>query len=108
LPWHHACFSLRTGEALRAPALAPVTCWRVETREGKLFVHNKEPEKKPRSAGSAKMPENVVIVGGGAAGNAAAEMLRRKGYRGDLTMSNSNSGRSWSLKQTVAMFPPRI
>jgi len=85
-----------------------VTCWKVETRDGKLFVHNKEPEKKPRAAGSAKMPENVVIVGGGAAGNAAAEMLRRKGYRGDLTMSNSNSGRSWSLKQTVAMFPPRI
>ena len=31
-PWHHACFSLRTGEALRAPALSPVSRWTVERR----------------------------------------------------------------------------
>ena len=89
-PWHHACFSLRTGEALRAPALDPVTCWKVETRAGKLFVRDKALEKKPRAAGSAKMPENVVVVGGGAAGNAAAEMLRREGYRGDLTLLSAD------------------
>src|SRR5437762_11405475 len=31
-PWHHACFSLHNGEALRAPALNPVACWHVERR----------------------------------------------------------------------------
>ena len=37
-PWHHACFSLRTGEAVRAPALSPVACWMTELRDGKVFV----------------------------------------------------------------------
>ena len=37
-PWHHACFSLRTGEALHAPAFAPVTRWTVEQRDGRIFV----------------------------------------------------------------------
>ena len=30
--WHHACFSLRSGEALRAPALDPIACWRWSVR----------------------------------------------------------------------------
>src|SRR6266536_6387103 len=78
-PWHHARFSLRTGEAVAAPAFNPMPCWRVEKRNGTAFVRVKiEPAGKARSS-SAK-PERVVIVGGGAAGFAAAEMLRREGF----------------------------
>src|SRR5271169_60463 len=40
-PWHHACFSLRTGEALRAPALDPIACWRVEKAGDTVYVHEK-------------------------------------------------------------------
>src|SRR5512140_2617658 len=36
-PWHHACFSLRTGAALRAPALDPVSCWRGEQGEDEVY-----------------------------------------------------------------------
>src|SRR6266404_9720836 len=41
-PWHHACFNLRTGEALRAPALDPVPCWRVERQDNLVYVREKQ------------------------------------------------------------------
>src|SRR5690349_24568924 len=71
-PWHHACFSLRTGEALRAPALSAVACWSVEQRDGKIIVGQPRPAPKKlrRAAGAA--PGEIVIVGGGASGFAAA------------------------------------
>jgi NADPH-dependent 2,4-dienoyl-CoA reductase/sulfur reductase-like enzyme/nitrite reductase/ring-hydroxylating ferredoxin subunit len=88
-PWHHACFSLRTGEALRAPALKPVNRWSVEQRDGVCYVTG-EIEGQELAAPARPIPANpptsVVIVGAGAAGNAAAEMLRREGYTGPVTM----------------------
>ena len=38
-PWHHACFDLRTGEALQAPAIDPIACWDVEQSDGMISVH---------------------------------------------------------------------
>jgi len=86
-PWHHACFSLRTGEALAAPALNPIDCWRTELRDGKVFVCERVDAKgEVRPVTTAAVPKAVVIVGGGAAGFAAAEMLRRRHYAGSLVM----------------------
>src|SRR5438477_1764683 len=86
-PWHHACFSLRTGEALRAPALNPVPCWRVEQRDGTVRVTEKvEPAAGRARRAPQPAPESVLIIGGGAAGEAAAEMLRREAYSGPITM----------------------
>jgi apoptosis-inducing factor 3 len=93
-PWHHACFSLRTGEALRAPALTSLACWSVEQRDKMLFVqHKKEIPKPKRKSGSAragKLPDRIAIVGGGAAGFAAAEMLRREQYDGSIVMLSND------------------
>jgi NADPH-dependent 2,4-dienoyl-CoA reductase/sulfur reductase-like enzyme/nitrite reductase/ring-hydroxylating ferredoxin subunit len=86
-PWHHACFSLRTGEAVRAPALGPVACWLTELRGDKVFVREKvEPTPSPRVAPVPGGPQKIVIVGGGAAGFAAAEMLRRQRFQGAIVM----------------------
>ena len=85
-PWHHACFSLRTGAPLRPPALNSLPCWRVEPREGRVFVRDRLPEAAPPALTAPNLPTSVIIIGGGAAGNAAAETLRREGYAGDVTL----------------------
>jgi NADPH-dependent 2,4-dienoyl-CoA reductase/sulfur reductase-like enzyme/nitrite reductase/ring-hydroxylating ferredoxin subunit len=105
-PWHHACFSLRTGEPVGAPALNPVACWRVQRTDDRVRVSEKT-ERDPLApseetkrgvtrtrakahaghvAASSAAPEKIVIIGAGAAGNASAEMLRRLGYDGRITM----------------------
>lgn len=89
-PWHHACFSLRTGEAIRPPALNPVPRWKVVRQAGKVRVTGKLPPPAPR-APRARQPKAVVIVGGGAAGSAAAFALRQEGYTGRLTLLSADA-----------------
>ncbi len=97
-PWHHACFDLRTGEALHAPALSDLATYEVEERGGRIRVVGKRaaPEThlegaRQRGRSPKRTPSSVVIVGGGAAGNAAAETLRREGYEGPVTIVEADA-----------------
>jgi apoptosis-inducing factor 3 len=92
-PWHHACFDLRSGAAVRAPALNDIGCWSVERRDGKIFVGAKRESSRPAAVSGSRPeahPASIAIVGAGAAGNAAAEMLRREGFTGPLTLFDSD------------------
>jgi apoptosis-inducing factor 3 len=99
-PLHHACFSLRTGEALRAPAFDPIARWRTQRIGDTVFVREKMPAAKlgdveehvesRRGPRAPRTLRSVVIVGGGAAGLSAADALRRHGYQGALTMISAD------------------
>ncbi|HET7583918.1 MAG TPA: FAD-dependent oxidoreductase [Gemmatimonadaceae bacterium] len=99
-PWHHACFDVRTGVAVRPPALLDLPRWRVEVRDGKAFVRDRLADDRQADATRAQKggasrgqaPESVLIVGAGAAGNAAAETLRREGYAGPVTLIDPDPG----------------
>lgn len=83
-PWHHACFDLKTGEAIGGPALSDVACFDV-VHEGALVRVTGKANKSKKPA-PASAPSSVVVVGAGPAGAAAVEALRRGGYEGKVTL----------------------
>jgi NADPH-dependent 2,4-dienoyl-CoA reductase/sulfur reductase-like enzyme/nitrite reductase/ring-hydroxylating ferredoxin subunit len=85
-PWHHACFSLRSGQALRAPAFAPLARWRTETVGDSVFVREREPGAATPRIVPSPAAQRILVVGGGAAGYAAALRLRELGHDGSLLM----------------------
>ncbi|MDF3936713.1 FAD-dependent oxidoreductase [Pseudomonas citronellolis] len=89
-PWHHACFRLHDGKLLGPPALDDLPCWEVQCRDGKAYVGAALP---PPVAGPThiQVPKSVLIVGGGAAGNAAALTLRHEGYEGAVTLLSADA-----------------
>ena len=84
-PWHHACFSLETGEAIGGPALSPIACYAV-LRDGTRVKVGEKREPPRRSLPVTNAPASIVVVGAGAAGAAAVEALRREGYCGPLVL----------------------
>lgn len=89
-PWHHARFDVRTGAAVAAPALNALSCWRVEQRDQQLVLAEKLVR---ASRVPVRSPSSIIIIGAGAAGNAAAEMLREEGYTGPVTMIGADTAR---------------
>jgi NADPH-dependent 2,4-dienoyl-CoA reductase/sulfur reductase-like enzyme len=64
--------------------LNDVACYKIETRGERFVITGKIDRKTARKPKSS--PASVVIVGAGAAGEAAAEMFRREGYQGPITL----------------------
>ena len=90
-PWHHACFSLRTGAALGAPAFAPLATFDVDIVGDTVFVRGEARETTPAPMQVRAPPDRIVIIGGGAAGFAAATRLRELGFSGAVSMLSADS-----------------
>ncbi|MFN8377984.1 MAG: FAD-dependent oxidoreductase [Anaerolineae bacterium] len=84
-PWHHACFDVRSGARLEPPALNDLAHYPVRIEDGMVRVtlpHDNVTA--PQGKSDPAVQQTYLIVGGGAAGNAAAETLRRAGFRGRI------------------------
>ena len=89
-PWHHACFSLRTGRAVRPPALNDLHRWQVDVEAGRIFVRTKLPAVATSAPVRRRAARSIVILGAGAAGSAAAETLRKESFDGRITVIDSD------------------
>ena len=88
-PWHNACFDVRNGQRLEAPALNGLTTHEVRIEGDQVFVRlttDKQSRTNPLVAPDEANTETCVIVGSGGAGAFAAEALREGGFTGRIIM----------------------
>ena len=102
-PWHHACFRLDSGHLCEPPALDDLPKFAVREAGGRILVQlpasppasTDKPEATPTAevGGTPPAPASpptdtrtFVIVGGGAAGEFAAQTLRREGFAGRVVL----------------------
>ena len=88
-PWHHACFDVKTGAHLEPPGLNALARFEVRVDGDDIFVtlpDAAETERKPEATSQKDDSQTFVILGGGIAGENAAEVLRDEGFTGRLVM----------------------
>ncbi|MVM40483.1 Rieske 2Fe-2S domain-containing protein [Spirosoma sp. HMF3257] len=88
-PWHNACFDIRTGHRLEAPALNGLPTHEVRIENDQVFVRlttNQESLENPMVTPDEAITETYVIIGSGGAGAFAAEGMREGGFAGKIVM----------------------
>ena len=85
-PWHHACFDLATGEATAAPAFDALLEYAVTLDDDRFSVKPAHVKTTRRTGRRGDSLGTMAIVGGGAAGFAAADAVRKLGWRGGVTI----------------------
>ena len=87
-PWHHACFDVRTGAHVDPPGLNALTRYDVRIDASDIYVRvpDNDDERPPTAPETITNSPIFVILGGGIAGENAAETLRAEGFNGRIIM----------------------
>jgi len=89
-PWHQAVFDVMTGDLEEPPALDAEPCYPVRVEGDDVIVEVPEKTASRRAPAMVRRDpadaRTLVILGAGAAGNAAAETLRQDGFTGRVVM----------------------
>lgn len=105
-PWHHARFAIETGEAVGAPAIEPLSCFAVSEENGLIRVTGKGGADRQAPGTPGRAEGRIVIVGGGAAGHACADVLERAGQGHRVLMLSADADapydRTFCSKQYLA------
>jgi NADPH-dependent 2,4-dienoyl-CoA reductase/sulfur reductase-like enzyme/nitrite reductase/ring-hydroxylating ferredoxin subunit len=95
-PWHQARFHVKTGELADPPALDSMVRFEIKVQGDKVILVLPEVAAGTVSPAMVKRNDQAdsrvfVILGGGAAGNAAAQKLRQVGYQGRIVLISQES-----------------
>ncbi len=92
-PLHNASFNLEDGALVAPPALDDLPVFDVRVENGDVMIGAKRSPAIRMPSGSDS--RRVLIVGGGAGGNSAAEALRRFGFAGKITIVTQETDRPY-------------